>query len=124
MDDLPTVERYKRALVQLARNMPHKHRDMLIQHYRAPERRVTASKLAAKVGYKNHSAVNLQYGILGEKLASLMGWRRPSDSQASYALASFIAPSHSGHEWIWAMHPNLARAIEELRWVPTSQGPA
>jgi hypothetical protein len=117
MEALPTAEQYKTALTNQAKQMPAKHREMLLEHYRAPGHCITASELAKKVGYKNYSAVNIQYGTLGYNLGAAMKWTRPVEAQASYSIASFIRPDHENREWRWEMHEELAKALEELGWV-------
>lgn len=117
MNEVPTVERYKAALMKMSKKLSPKHRDMLLEHCRAPGHCITANELAKKVGYKNYSAVNLQYGTLGYNLAEAMSWNGPSEAQASYSIASFIPPDSEHPEWRWEMHDALARALRELNWV-------
>ena len=114
---IPTRDQYRAGLAALRKKLPEKHRQMLIEHYRAPGHCVTAEELAKKVGYKNYSAVNLQYGTLGYNLGKAMGWNTPPDAQASYSIASFIPPDAQHREWRWVMHEPLAEALEELKWV-------
>ncbi len=114
---LPTVEDYKRGLLKLEKKMNPKQREMLVQHYGALGHRLTANQLAKKVGYKNYSGVNAQYGILGRKLADAMHWTPPPPAQASFSIAAFYRPDARHPEWRWEMHDNLAKALEELKWV-------
>jgi hypothetical protein len=114
---LPTREQYLKGLKALGLTMPPKHRQMLIEHYRAPGHTITADALAKKVGYKNYSAVNLQYGTLGFNLVKAMGWSTPPDAQASCSIAYFLPPDGEHTEWRWVMHDPLVEALEELRWV-------
>jgi hypothetical protein len=91
---------------------------MLIEHYRAPAHCLTANELAARVGYKNYSAVNLQYGTLGKHLCEAMNWTPPPPAQASFSIACFLPPDEKHKQWRWEMHEALAKAMEELGWVP------
>jgi predicted HNH restriction endonuclease len=117
MNELPTVEQYKIGLTKVAPNLNSKHREMLIEHYQAKRHCLTANELAAKVGYKNYSAVNLQYGTLGKNLSDAMNWTPPAPAQASFSIAWFLAPDEKHNEWRWEMHQSLATALEELGWV-------
>jgi hypothetical protein len=121
MDRLPTVEQYKAGLTKLAPNLNPKHREMLLEHYQAPHHCLTANELATRVGYKNYSAVNLQYGRLGKHLCEAMDWTPPPPAQASFSLAWFLAPDENHKEWRWEMHEALANALEELDWVSKSK---
>jgi len=109
------IEAYKTALSLLEGEMPPRHRQMLEVHYRAPGRRLTARRLAEKVGYASFGAVNLQYGILARKICDILGLRL---KYHVLVLAEFVTPkSGLDRELLWVMRPELARALEELRWV-------
>ena len=117
MKDVPSVEQYRQALTALAPGLPVRHREMLIRHCLSPGREVTARGLAEMVGYKTGGAVNLQYGLLGNRLGTAMGWTRPAEAQGPYAIASLSAPTGSQDEWILTMYDNLGQALEDLGWV-------
>lgn len=113
---VPSVARYVDALRQLEASIHPNHKKLLQAHYAAPDQTMTARELAAAVGYPNHHSVNLQYGQLGERLRELMAYR--GDGQASYVFAAFVPPRVAGNEeWLWVMHENVARALEQLGWV-------
>lgn len=112
---IATPKEYKAALTLLADEMPPKHRLLLEVHYRAPGRRLTARKLAEKVGYASFGAVNLQYGTLARKICDILGIRL---EYHVLVLAKFMTPKTGwDREVLWIMRPELARALEELRWV-------
>lgn len=112
---LATSKQYKAALALLEDEMPHKHRLMLEAHYRAPGRRLTARQLAARVGYANFGVVNLQYGTLARKICDILGLRL---KYHVLVLAEFVTPKTGlDRELLWVMRPELAKALEELRWV-------
>lgn len=114
-DPIATSKDYKTALSLLEDEMPLKHRLLLEVHYRAPRRRLTARKLAEKVGYASFGAVNLQYGTLARKICDILGLRL---EYHVLVLAKFVTPkTGSDREILWVMRPELARALEELRWV-------
>lgn len=112
---LATPKEYKAALALLEDEMPPKHRLMLEAHYRAPGRRLTARKLAEKVGYASFGAVNLQYGTLARKICDILGLRL---RYHVLVLAKFVTPKTGlDREILWVMRPELAQALEELQWV-------
>jgi|SRR5215213_4181988 len=112
---VPSTESYKEALLRIRGTMPEKHLQMLLAHYGAPNHTITATELAKAVGYKGFQAVNLQYGQLGRKLRDVMGYA--AEGQASYVIASFLPPGAEGNpDWLWIMHPEIARALEDLKW--------
>ncbi len=112
---VPSTKEYVEALLQLESNITTKQRALLEAHYRAPGHKATASKLAAAVGYTGHRAVNAQYGKLGSMLRKALNYT--AQGQASSVLASFIPPSSRSDEWVFQMHPPLARALNQLGWV-------
>jgi hypothetical protein len=112
---LATFKEYKAALSLLEDEMPPRHRLLLEVHYRAPGRRLTARKLAEQVGYASFGAVNLQYGTLARKICDILGLRL---RYHVLILAKFVTPKTGlDREILWVMRPELARALEELRWV-------
>jgi hypothetical protein len=112
---IATSEGYKAALSLLEGEMPLKHRLMLEAHYRAPARTVTARSLAKSVGYSNYNAVNLQYGTLARQMCDILGQRL---RYHVLILAEFVVPETGlDRELLWIMRPELAQALEELRWV-------
>lgn len=114
---VPSAEQYRRAFAQLGK-LSNAHLDLLRAHYRAPQRRATATELAQAVGYESYRGVNLQYGRLGELLRGALSY---DEGQASYTVASFVPPGQEGNsEWVWVMHPELAQALEAMGWVEGS----
>jgi hypothetical protein len=112
---LAPAEAYKAALSMLDEALPPKHRRMLVEHYNAPGRTVTARSLAAAVGYPNFNSVNLQYGTLARRICEILGLRLEFHVTV---LAVFVTPdSEYGTELLWVMRPELSRALEELQWV-------
>ena len=118
-DGLPTVpsaEQYRCTLARLQGELSDRHIELLRAHYRSPGHTATATRLAEAVGYENWRAVNLQYGLLGERLRVALDYH--VEGQASHVIASFAPPDAEGNaEWLWVMHPELAQALEELGWV-------
>lgn len=106
---------YRAALELLESTLPEKHRLLLVRHYEAPKRIITARQLAAKVGYPSYGTVNLQYGTLARRVCEILGQRHRFHV---LALATFLpgTPESDG-ELRWVMKPEVARALEELGWV-------
>lgn len=91
---------------------PH-HMRMLLAHYHAPSRTLTASQMAKVLGYPTYSTANLHYGTLGRIVAERLAWV-PLPDQTVFALATFAKPRR---EWQWIMRPAVAEALERLGWV-------
>ena len=115
-DLIPASSRYVVALEKIATRLTPKRLRMIRAHYCAPDRTLTATQLAKAAGYKNYRAVNLQYGLLGKKLAALMGWKVPEGAQASFACAAFYR-TDAEEDWLWEMHPAFAEALEKTELV-------
>ncbi|MEN9572491.1 MAG: hypothetical protein RL514_346 [Verrucomicrobiota bacterium] len=107
---------YAEALRCLGPKLSDKHREMLLAHFHASDRKVTAGQLAAKVGYASFGAANLHYGKLGVMIGKQLGLSE-QDVHVG-VLVLFIRPNTEGNkEWIWQMRPELAVALERLKWV-------
>lgn len=110
-----TVERYKNGLINLG--LSDNQIKMLKTHYNAPDRRITMSKMANEVGYKNYSASNLHYGILAKKLSLAMN-TEPDDfyKDGSPFWLSILAEAwkNKDGEFEFQMWAELAEALEEL----------
>lgn len=116
LDPLPSIDEYVRGFRVIESKMPDSHRDLLVEHYRAPGLTITATNLAKAVGYKNFRGVNLQYGKLGKRLREAL--RYDGGGQDSYILSYFIPPGVRGNtDWLFIMHGEVASALEILGWV-------
>ena len=109
----PSADAYSYAFAELEPTLPAKHRAMLRAHYAAPAHTLTAAQIAAAVGYKSYSTVNLQYGTLAKRVCSLLG---RSPEYYVLILVSFEVGGVHGH-LNWRMRPEVARALERLGWV-------
>ncbi|CAN5858430.1 hypothetical protein BH24GEM1_BH24GEM1_00790 [soil metagenome] len=113
----PGSEAFRRALERLGRDLPRGYLKLLQSHYAAPEHTITATELARSIGYKNHSAANLHYGKLAALLKSELKWST-GESVGLKWLVEFVDPGERNNaEILWVMRPQLAEALEELRWV-------
>lgn len=108
-----SAEAYAYAFIELEPTLPAKHRALLLAHYAAPGRTLTAAELAERVGYAGYSSVNLQYGGLAKRVCGLLGH---SPEFYVLILVTFAAGGTSGH-LNWTMRPPVAEALERLRWV-------
>lgn len=107
---------YAEALQRLGTKLSEKQREMLVAHYRAPDKKVTAGQLASKIGYANFGGANLHYGKLGVLIGQELGL--PEQDLHVGVLVLFIRPNTEGNkEWVWQMRPELAEALERLKLV-------
>lgn len=113
-----SVDAYQRGFREI--KLSGNQRAMLLAHYNAPDRRITMSRLAEAVGYPNHSAANLQYGILAKKLCLAMN-DQPDDhyKDGSPFWLSIIAEAwkNKAGEFEFQMWPEVAEALERLEMV-------
>jgi hypothetical protein len=114
----PSGEEYVAAFQRMLPTLSDGHCAMLKAHYRAPDKTLTATKLAAAAGYSNYSAANLQYGNVGKALYEELPveLRRRADGTLIYtsALATAGETSDSDEHWTWKLRPEVAYAIERL----------
>jgi hypothetical protein len=115
---VPDAERYKRALrsMEITRQLKPKDKAMLVEHFRSPDRCVTAAELAEKVGYPDGNTINLRYGLFAQSVADRMLWVVPDGCQSSYTVAWFEKPDEREEHWRWHMHPEVAAALAALGW--------
>jgi len=102
-----------RAFQTIQAELTPKQRAMLAAHYHAPHRCITATQLAAEVGYASMGGANLQYGILARMVRDVLDFPTQRGLVHLYSLATFIKGKH----WIFVMRPEVAEALEALGWV-------
>jgi putative restriction endonuclease len=115
-----SVAQYKAALDMVADKLSAVHRRMLQVQYEAPGRVVTAAELAQALGYTRHSFANLHYGRLARLLAIALNCTSPpldDGVERWWPVLSAGVPGTSTHAFQWAMHAQLAQALEEGGWV-------
>ena len=113
---LPSVERYIEAFRTMIPGLTDGQLGMLRAHYRAPKHTLTATQLAEAAEYAAYTAVNLQYGKMGEHLRDLLGYRSDA-AQSSYSFASFVKPVGApDSQGLWVMHPQVVEALRQLRF--------
>ncbi|GAB5097084.1 hypothetical protein P9250_03715 [Caballeronia sp. LP006] len=104
-------------------------RKMLVAHYQAPARTITAMQLAKAAGYASYRGANVQYGNLGKLIYEQHPVdlpRRPRDNSLifTYAIAdpgavaagSVLEGYTEEHEaeWSWPMRAAVAQALVAL----------
>jgi hypothetical protein len=109
---MPTTTEFLRALRAMPAPSPKMQR-LLRAHAKAPHGVSIARNLARDAGYKNWRGMNLQYGLLGKRIARKLGV-----SPAGLALlAEFIRPGDvKNKEWLLLMKPEFATAVKRASW--------
>jgi hypothetical protein len=73
--------------------------------------------MARDVGWASHSAANLHYGRLAEKVKRGLNCST-GESVTIKMFVEFVDPGERGNtEILWIMRPQLAQALEDLGWV-------
>lgn len=120
----PSAEQYKSALLTLEESgkIGEKIKTMLRCNYHAPNRTATYSQLAQAAGYKTFSGANSQYGKFGHLLGNFLKMefeksttRKNGELFYSSAIGHGIAGNGLQHFKL-KMHPELASALEMLKW--------
>jgi hypothetical protein len=73
----PTAAVYEEAFLAIS-PLNESCRAMLAAHLQAPDRLLSATKLAEAAGYRSYSGANLQYGKLGYLIAQEIGFTPPT----------------------------------------------
>jgi hypothetical protein len=94
---------------------PRGNRSKFLQaHYDSKGRASTATILANSAGYKSYRGLNLQYGILAEKLATNIEYTGDSFAMVcAWAERDTITNAHC----VLVMRPNFAKALWVAGWV-------
>jgi len=74
------------------------------------------SQMAEKMGWKSYSSANAHYGRLAQLVGARLGFRFKPGGAYSSALCTFVEPHELGDHWLTIMRPQVAKALEELRW--------
>lgn len=116
----PSVEETAIALQRVLPKISDGQRAMLRAHLKAPERRITATQLAAAAGYANYSAANLQYGRLGAMLFAEVPEDLPCRKDGSPVMTCVIASGDDQRnmdeeQWVWKMRPHVEEALRGVQ---------
>ncbi len=122
----PTAEKYRKALRQMDIDgcfNGNQYRTMLEAQYEADRQIITSTRLAEAAGYANYNAANLQYGTLGKLLAINLGYLPPKRANGERMWWRTLSTGNDASDMTidghfeFVMRPELAEALEELRWV-------
>lgn len=115
----PSVETYISGLAAIESKMSSTQRRLLPAQYYAPQRTVISGQLAKLVGAKGtYQTINSQYGRLGHMFCDHTGLvvdKREIGTHRWWAVWSCGYATPEG--FIWIMLPEVAKALEELKWV-------
>jgi hypothetical protein len=112
-----STQEYRRAFVRILPMLTPNQLDMLRYHL-GKQRPVTATELAAHVGYADWRGVNAQYGRIGADLRKQSARIAKMEGQKSHAFAEFAQvprKNRSYPEWEWTLYPAVRRALNSLR---------
>jgi hypothetical protein len=110
-----TAEEYWRAFGAVrAGGIPEKQLALLRAHFAAPFTIATWAQLAAVVGYANGSAVKLQYGRLGRRLAEQLGVN-PTPNDFWHVLAyQALDPDETSGQTMFGLRQPVIEALQRL----------
>jgi hypothetical protein len=114
--EAPSPEAYKRAILEL-RPIHDNHLEMLRTHFQSPDHTITASQLAAAVGYQNYNAVNLQYGTFADRLCNSL--HKDPDTRLSILVTFEKEGIEQQEHWKLVMRPEVVQALTDLGWFAT-----
>lgn len=119
MPRIPTVAQYEAAFARCKPAIKGRLK-ILLAHCRFADNTATATQLAAVLGYPNHNAVNLNYGLMARRVCEEMGLRK-EDIGGKHAdwlvtFVSFDKPDDGGHVTL-TVHDNVTKAIRALGWI-------
>ena len=129
----PSAKVYEEAFAILLPTLPDSYVAMLRAHLHAPDRLISATKLAEAAGYAGYEGANLHYGKLGERVAEEIGFVPPIREDGTKIWTCTIARDRSldtefpdtsmleallrnvdTHHFEWQMRPQVAEALRSL----------
>jgi predicted HNH restriction endonuclease len=96
---------------------------LLRTQYRMPNHTITARQLADQLGLASYSESNLRYGALAHAIANVLQYvppRRTTGDKEPIWLFTISIWEDGGEdegEFEFTMRPELADALEQMRWV-------
>lgn len=114
-----TVEQYRAAFETLdgLNQIKESQRAMLVEHYRAPQRILTATQLAQAAGWSSYRGINLWYGKLALWVAEEIGYNPATQGYTCLATLVIDQPLNEAGEIPLKLRDNVAAALESLGWV-------
>ena len=110
-----STTQYERALRAIAK--PRGRQLLFLQaHVDAPGHALTMTRLAEAAGYRSYHGVNLQYGLLADRIGRAIDSTRPNPRLT--ILAAFAKPKTiSNREYVLVMQPKFVAALRKVGWV-------
>lgn len=121
---IATKDEYKTALKRVRDNeqLTENMLVMLRFQHKAVSQTATATELAISMGYKTYNPANRQYGELGKLIAEALNHTPCKRADGSYrywtSLSTGDPDREEGEHFRFIMRPELAAALEEMRWCP------
>lgn len=114
-----TAEEYRRAFGAVrAGGISEKQLALLRAHFAAPFTIATWAQLAAVVGYANGSAVKLQYGRLGRRLAEQLGVNLPPNDFWHVLAYQALDPDETSGQTMFGLRQPVIEALQRLGILP------
>lgn len=89
----PSAKVYEEAFAVLLPDMPDSYLAMLRAHLDAPDRLLSATRLAEAAGYSGYEGANLHYGKLGQRVAEEIGFVPPRRADGTEIWTCALAPT-------------------------------
>lgn len=119
LDRVPTGEEYADALRGLGDRVTAEHRALFSAHYRCPGRAATATQLVQCTdAVSSVVTINKLYGQLGHVVAEILNVvpsRRDDGTDRWWTV--WFTGQHTDAGFVWTMRPEVAEALEHLRWI-------
>ena len=117
---IATAEQFNAALLTL--RISEAEMAMLRAQYRATNHTISAAQLAKELRYDSYATVNARYGALAHRLAEALHYQPgpfPDGKPHWWYTLSYWNDSPQAEEGQdqWIMRPELAQALQELKWV-------
>jgi hypothetical protein len=118
--NVPNEDAYYNALKSLeqAGRLTSRHKSMLLHHLNSPNHVTSATRMAASLNFNNYSGANGAYGHLSRMICQELALEFEYHIAV---LANFERDESNNIQW--AMHPSLAKALEDLNWKAKSTFP-
>lgn len=91
--------------------------------FQRPAHKITAGELAEAAGLNGYSEANLRYGYIAHAVATRLGYTPPNRRHGDHrpmwwmALSTGEVRDDEDQFFEFTMHPALADALAEMRWV-------
>ena len=110
----PDIDAIASSFRKIAPRLSSAQIQMLKAHYSAPDRRCSATELAAAAGWRTYPPANLHYGKVGWWLYGEHPTVLPRDRATGRFIYTFMLADgvrKENEDWIWTMHPHIAEAL-------------